>query len=336
MPKILFLSYRWNDQRLKTHSSDAMMANGFARDGWCCEYHDYREYTKNHGHRMNQSKIYRNIMNHNPDIVFITKGEKVDPATIRKCRQSGFKGKVIGWYNDVRKQPIKCVIEISKVCDWFFHCIGGDDLKRYYNATKTPCSFLFSPFDPSFISPKPFDERTYNVTHYGQLYNPERGFDSMRRDIVPEVRDLICDYGACFDKGFIRGIEYYRALGNSKMSISIPAIDIPLYFSNRHSHIMGSGSVVLSYDFKRCRDIFTEGVDIVTFKNHEELRNKIKYYLNNTDELEQIQKNSLNFAEKYLTSNRVYEEIVYTLANGESSYSFGETVNPAKRKILDA
>jgi len=336
MPKILFLSYRWNDQRLKTHSSDAMMANAFSRAGWTIHYHDYRDYTKKHGLKSNQSKIFREIMNIKPDLLFITKGERVDPDTIRLCKRNGFKGKVIGWYNDIRKQPVKCVTEISKVCDWFFHCIGDSSLQKYYDVTQTPCSFLFAPFEPLFVLPRDFDERTYKVTHYGQLYDPRKGFDSLRRDIIPEIRDLLDDYGACFDRGFIRGVEYYGALGNSKMSISIPAIDQPFYFSNRHSHIMGSGAVALSYRFKNCLDMFADGVNIITFKNNEELRNKISYYLNNTEELKTIQVNSLNFANTYLTSDRVYEEIIHTLQHGESSYPFGQVVNPDRRKILDA
>ena len=99
---------------------------------------------------------------------------------------------------------------------------------------------------------------------------------------------------------------------------------------------MGSGSVVLSYAFKNCFDMFTEGVDIITFKNSEELRNKIEYYLNNTDELETIRQNTLTFANTYLTSDKVYEEIVYALRTGESSYPFGQVINPDNRKILDA
>jgi len=339
MPKILFLSYRWNDQRLKTHSSDAMMANRFGRNGWEVHYHDYREYTKNHGAKFNQEKILHQIMTIQPDILFITKGEKVDPDTIRRCRIHGFGGKIIGWYNDTRRNPVKCVTEISKVCDWFFHCLGGDKLNEYYDATGTPTSFLFAPYEPDYIEDfqRPDDsQRDFDVTWYGQLYKPEAGFDNLRREIIPNVRDLLDDYGACFDRTFFRGAEYYSRLSRSKMSISIPAIDQPFYFSNRHSHIMGSGSVVLSYCYKNCLDVFSDGIDIITFKNSEELRNKISYYLNNIDELRFVQENSIKFAQKYLTSDRVYEEIIHTLTHGESSYPFAQVVNPEMRKILDA
>jgi len=339
MSKVLFLSYRWNDQRLKTHSSDAMIANGFANNGWQVHYHDYREYTKQHGLRFNQSKIFRTIMEVNPDILFIVKGEKVDPQTILNAKKNGFKGKVVGWYNDIRSNPVRCVIDIMKVCDWFFHCKGGYRLAEYYNATGTPTSFLLAPYEPKYIkyfAPPSNTKRSFDVTWYGQLYKPEMGFDSLRRDIIPEVRDLLDDYGACFDKGFIRGQEYYQALSNSNMSISIPAIDMPYYFSNRHSHLMGSGVAVLSYAFKNCFDIFTEGVDIITFKNSEEMRNKIKHYLNNRDELKTIQDNSLQFAQNYMSSDKVYEEIIHALQHGISSYPFGQTVNPNNRKVLNA
>lgn len=334
--KILFLSYRWTDERLKDHSSDRMMSFGFERDGWNVHYHDYREDTKRLGTHGNQNEIYKKIMDVQPDILFITKGEKIDPRTILKCKTDGFKGKVITWYNDVRRDNVKCVTGIVNVSDWFFSCIGGEDLQRYFNSTETPCSFLLAPFEPAFMIPAKFKDRKYNVTHYGQLYTPTKGFDGLRRDIIPDIRDSLDDYGACFDRGFIRGEEYYTALGNSKMTISIPAIDLPYYFSNRQSHAMGSGAVVLSYKFKNCSDMFTDGVDIITFEDSDELLKKIKYYNRHKRELKEIQKNSLDFANTYMTSDKVYSEIIHTLQHGESSYPFAQVVNPDNRKILDA
>jgi len=335
MRKILFISFRWNDERLMMHSSDKMMSYGFQRDGWDVSYYDYREAPRSSSYNNNQNVIDK-ILRETPDIVFLNKCERLDPKVIDICRKNGWEGKAIFWHMDIRKPLVKSVVAWSKVCDWVFHCKGGERLEEYYRATNTPTSFLFAPFEPTYVEKFNDTKRDIGVSWYGQLYDPKKGFDGIRRNIIPDIRDLLDDYGACFDRTFIRGEEYYEHLVRSKMSISIPAIDQPYYFSNRQSHIMGAGSAVLSYRYKNCLDVFSEGVDIITFKNAEELRNKIKYYLNNTDELEAIQQNSLKFANTYMKSDRVYGEIIHTLRHGESSYPFVQVVNPDKRKILDA
>jgi hypothetical protein len=331
--KILFISFRWNDERLMMHSSDKMMSFGFERAGWQVEYYDYRE---SHRSTQNNEDALDKILRFNPDIVFLNKCERLDPSIINKAKQKGFKGKFVFWHMDIRRPLVRSVVNWSKVSDWVFHCKGGSRLEEYYRATNTPTSFLFAPFEPEYVPSKSDTKRDIRVSWYGQLYDPRKGFDPLRRNIIPNIRGSLDDYGACFDRTFIRGKEYWDRLARSSMSISIPALDQPFYFSNRQSHIMGSGAVVLSYEFKNCFDMFTEGVDIITFKNYEELLNKIDYYLNNTDELENIRHNSKKFANRYLTSDKVYEEIVYVFRTGESSYPFGQVINPDRRKLLDA
>lgn len=333
MPSVLFVSFRWNDERLQMHSSDKMMSFGFERAGWDVYYYDYREEAKTHPTIQNNEYALEHILHINPDLVFLNKCEKLNPDIITRAKQKGYKGKFILWHMDIRRPLVKSIVNWSKRCDWIFHCKGGSRLQEYYNATKTPTSFLFAPFEPSYIQST---NKDLDVTWYGQLYDPKKGFDGLRREIIPEIKDLLDDYGACFEKTFIRGKEYYTQLARSNMSISIPALDQPFYFSNRQSHIMGSGSAVLSYEFKNCFDIFTEGVDIITFKNAEELRNKIEYYLNNRDDLKRIQENTLRFANQYLTSDKVYEEIVNVLVKGESTYPFAQVINPNNRRVLDA
>jgi len=336
MPKILFISFRWNDERLKMHSSDKMMALGFSRAGWDIEYYDYRFMYAKFGTERNNQNAYKKIMEENPDILFLNKCEKLDPSIITRARKNGFKGTVVYWHMDQRKLLIKSVVEWSKVSDWVFHCKGGWRLKEYYEATQTPTSFLFSPYEPSYINDKEFSKRDLKLTWYGQLYDTRQGFDSLRREIIPFVRGYLSDYGACFEQPFVRGEEYYDKLTRSKISISIPAIDMPYYFSNRHSHLMGSGAVVFSYRFQNCLDMFTDGYNIVTFKNSKELINKSKYYLNNIEELQAIQQHSKEFAKEYLTSDKVCQQILHTLKNGKSSYPFDQTINPNRKEYTYA
>jgi len=319
MKSILFLSHRWNDRRLCKHSSDMMMGLAFSRKGYDVNYLDYRDLRKEVGTNNLQKEIYNKIMDVRPDILFINKGEKVDPRTIIKTKQDGFKGVITGWYNDQRRSIVKCVMDAQSVSDIFFHCKAGPRLKEYEKKSGTPSYFLFAPYEPEFIKSVPFKDRTDNVSWFGQIYNPNNGWDNLRKDIIPKIRNKLTSYHACFNKGFIRGDEYYSALGNSKLSINIPAIDMSLYFSNRLSHVMGSGCVPMTYRFKDYEKIFTEGKNCISFKSPEEFTNVLNKY---ESELENISINSLKFANKYMKSDSVVEEILYVIENGQSNYDF--------------
>ena len=329
MNKIFFISFRWNDQRLEKHSSDKMMGLAFKRLGWGVHYFDYREEVKLNRKQVVESKLIKNILDEKPSIVFINKAESINPNIIKTIKKSkDFNGIFVFWNMDARRYIPKNIIDWGKVCDWIFDCKGGSRLKELYSKTKTPSSFLFAPYENDYIQRIHVSEKMYNLTWYGQLYKPTNDFDSIRRYIIPNIRDILDDYGACFDRTFIRGEDYYKKLGHSRLSISIPAVNLPHYFSNRHSHIMGSGSVVLSYKFDGIFDIFEDGINIITFKDEKELRQKCKYYLNNIDELEFVTKNTIDFSEKFMLSDVVVKEILGVLSTGESSYNFDSIFNP--------
>jgi hypothetical protein len=317
MNKILFLSFRWNDSRLHKHSSDKMMSEGFKKLGWDVYYYDYRD-NKVLGYKKIQDDIYKYILDVNPDILFINKGESINPETIIRVKKNGFKGIVTGWYQDCRKNPQKCVINAQSVSDLFFHCKSGERLKQYELSSGVPSYFLFSPYNPEWVSRKEFKDRSINISWYGQMYDDSR-FENLRKTILPKIKKHLDCYYACFGKKFIRGDSYYNSLGNSKMSVNIPAIDMEMYFSNRLSHIMGSGCVPLTYKFKGYDKIFDEGINSLSFNSYENFINTLNKY---SERLEDISKCSLMFAERYMSCEKVAEEILYVIDNRKNSYEF--------------
>ena len=130
MPKILFVSFRWNDERLMMHSSDKMMSMGFSRGGWDVDYYDYREMPKIDIGCNNNQNVVDKVLAYKPDLVFLNKCEKLDPTLVNDCKRSGYKGKFVFWHMDIRKPLIRSVLAWSKVSDWVFHCKGGSRLKE--------------------------------------------------------------------------------------------------------------------------------------------------------------------------------------------------------------
>ena len=110
MRKILFVSFRWNDERLQKHSSDKMMAFGFERAGWDVSYYDYREQAKLCNRNLNNKRIVELIVKTNPEIVFFNKCEKIDPSIVRIAKSIGWKGRAVYWHMDIRRSLVRSVI----------------------------------------------------------------------------------------------------------------------------------------------------------------------------------------------------------------------------------
>lgn len=324
---IYFLSFRFEDRRLNVHCSDYIMSKAFERLGWTVHHIDYRVLTKKIGKDKTHQVIKKDILEKNPDILFVNKGEAVDPRLIKDLRGSKWNGIPIYWYLDQRKTIPIFVRNWQRVCNWSFHCKGGHVLKSYHAKAKRPCSFLMAPFEPSFVKDsKTIEERNKDIVWVGNSYDKNRYFDRTRHKILSSLisTNTIKEFYACYDKPFIRSGHYYSLLGNVKMVPNIPAIDQPLYFSNRQSHVMGSGAVCVMYRSSKFNRIFTENNNVIAFSDENEARERISYYLNNLGELEEIRQNSLKFAEEFMSSDATVREILSILYEGKTTYPFGE------------
>jgi len=345
MPKVLHVSFLWDDQTVNQRHSDYILAMGWIKAGWDVLYYDYRMNVEEVGNEAMNSGLIQIIMNENPDIVFFSKSEgasrrfgnkakscAIDPNIITKLKNNGFKGLFVHWFLDQRYDYFRSSINLGKHCDWFFYVSTGKRLEQYSKKMNTPASFILAPYEPSFMKPLPFASRRIDLIWMGGSHKPSRNnFEDTRYQILKALISggMLRDYYGCFDNERVWCPQYQTLLGQSKMGLSLYAFDRPMYFSNRLSHTIGSATAVFSYDFKERERIFSDDEGIF-FKDINEFKKKKAYYLTNQDELEWVATNGHKKAKKYFSASNVVNEIIYTLQNGESSLPFGETYNPKK------
>lgn len=72
---------------------------------------------------------------------------------------------------------------------------------------------------------------------------------------------------------------------------------------------MGSGIFVISHHYKDIEKDFNIGEHLVTYNDHNDLKDKISYYLNNTEERNQIALNGMNYVHSKFTFNDMAKNI---------------------------
>jgi len=343
MPKVLHVSFLWDDETVNQRHSDYILAMGWIKAGWDVLYFDYRLVGEEIGNEKMNNALMNIILKHNPDIVFFTKSEggsrrfsrrtascQIDPNIISSVKQNGFKGIFVHWFLDQRYEYFKSSLDLGSQCDWFFYVAQGERLEQYSKKMKTPASYIIAPYEPSFMKPQPFNRRNIDLIWMGGAHKPTRNkFEDTRYETLQSLihANVLTEYYGCFNKGKIWCPQYQAMLGRSKMGLSLYAFDRPLYFSNRLSHIIGSGTALFSYDFKNREKLFNNDEGIF-FKTIDEFKKKKNYYINNLDELQWVAENGHKKAKQYFTSSNVVNEILATLNSGQSQLPFGQTYNP--------
>ena len=341
MPSVLHVSFAWENNLLNRRHSDYILAMGWMRRGWDVYFYDYRNAGKIGDNGTITHGVLNSVSVNNPDLIIFSKSvggvhrkngrlisSSVDPKVIDYIRTEGFSKPIIHWYLDQRFDLYKPSVDIGKKCDWFFHCASGWRLKEYQAAVNKPSSFILAPFEPSFCRPVPYENRTIPLIWMGGSHKQNK-FEQTRHNMLLELikKDILKYYFGCFGKRKIWCPEYNKMIGQSKMLLSLYAYDMPLYYSNRLSHCIGSGTVPLSYDFTDRVKMLPDNSGIF-FKETNEAIDKYKYYVNNIRELKEMGGNAKRVADEYFTSDKVVDEILFTLKNGYTNLPFGESINP--------
>jgi hypothetical protein len=133
-------------------------------------------------------------------------------------------------------------------------------------------------------------------------------------------------YGSGWEKHGIQtkrigNVEESDVYNNCKVAISVSNFRFKRYYSDRLLRIMGCGAFPLSHDFEEIEKDFTEGQDIVTFKNIKELIQKCHYYLDHDEERNQIAENAYKTAHTKCTWDIRCEELIQLLGKYEHTKS---------------
>jgi glycosyltransferase involved in cell wall biosynthesis len=114
--------------------------------------------------------------------------------------------------------------------------------------------------------------------------------DPLRTSLVmrlAQTRD--CAVHGCCGRAFLGGMDYYYAISGAKIGLSINlANDVPLYHSDRLTHYLACGALVLAKRVPDSERLFQDGVHLRYFDSSEEFLDLVARYLRDEAERERI------------------------------------------------
>jgi spore maturation protein CgeB len=256
---------------------------------------------------------------HRPEIIFIYRGTHIFPNTIRDIKIKHPQIKLIGYNNDdpFSRDHIKyawrhflkglsyydIIFSYRKINIDEYKSAGAHKvelLRSWYlpwvhypvNLSKSEKSIYGC--DVVFVGHHEYDDRARLLNMIASLglklkiYGPYSGFGNSGWKGKFENFPLLKDIG---DINYVRNNEYNLAISGSKIALCFLSKLNRDTYTRRCFEIPALGIPLFSEYSDDLAELFEDGIEIVLFRNEEELKEKIIYYLNRPDELKRIGEN---------------------------------------------
>jgi len=243
-----------------------------------------------------------------PRMVFITKGDRMEPSWLEEARRKG--AFVVVWYPD--SVPVGKALPLARACDHFFTMARGR-LPEYRAAGVERVSWLSEGFDPEHHAgweDLPREFYGSDVTFVGNLgrkphYMPRRyylgavagrgqNFKWWGPPPSRSFRDLPARLGwlgRTWGGEAVYKQSYAAVAAYSGVFLAIDAYpEIELSVSVRTYTATGCGAFYLCLHVEGIEELFVPGEEIETFRDREELLDKVRFFLANEDARRRIAK----------------------------------------------
>ena len=175
--------------------------------------------------------------------------------------------------------------------------------------------------DPiNFTRHIPNHERGHDVVFMGNNYGTMFPLGNFRREAV----NVLKSYNSGIYGNYTNSIESINAdpndafpmqskeskiYNNSKIGISISHFNVPRYTSDRLFRAMASGIMVLAHHYNGIEDEFKIGQHLDTFHGIVDMKEKIDYYLANSDRRKEIAMHGYEYVHSNFTYSNMVENI---------------------------
>jgi len=284
--KILFIGVFTNP-----HSTNVSQSSGFKSIG--CEVYEY-------DYRYRLSMLRNNVHNRDEELIRLIHSYKPDITLFSKCNNMNGRvvdeankvGKTILWYMDATNNfdsELQYKIKKSTIAVHGIPGVVEHSLKHNPNSIfidqcpDSKMNFMLEEFDYK-----------YNTTFIGQIGGEPTHSDRRR---------YLNNVGFKHFNG-VYGLEHNKIVNESKINLNFSHTD-GTGASVRVYKILASGGFLMTTPWvgEYMEKSFTIDKDFVIFKNENELKEKIDFYLNNENKRNEIRLNGYNTVQQYLPNN---------------------------------
>jgi hypothetical protein len=274
------------------------------------------------GKNILNSKIIESCKNFNPDTIIMGHADAVKTETLDYLKNKNKNLKICQWFLDpITKFGPDYVnnkhrlLKFEKYIDASFITTDPNALDFNLNSSY----FIPNPVDESFETLKNYEEDPKNDLFFAMSHGVHRGIlkkgkiddrEKLLNKLFNKNKKIKFDFYGYRNKQPVWGDNFINVLSNSKMGLNLSrGKPIKYYSSDRLAQLMGNGLLTF-IDERTCYSDFFTNKEIVTYKNYDDLIEKLYKYKKNDSERKLIAKNGKMKYLKYFNSTLVAEFII--------------------------
>ena len=295
---------------------------------------NYKSLRDPSGVRTLNHKIISSYKNFKPDVIVMGHADSVKTETLNYLKNLNKHLKICQWFLDPiskngpdYKNNKNRLLKFTKVTDSNFITTNPKSLDF-----KVKNSFFIpNPADESFEILKNYNYDCDNDIFFAMSHGVHRGVlkkgkiddrEKFLKKLVEDNKQIKFDLYGLENKQPIWGDNFIKNLSNSKMGLNLSrGIPIKYYSSDRLAQLMGNGLLTLIDEKTSYSDFFTKK-EIVTYKNYNDLIEKINKYKKDDKERKLIAKNGKKKYLKYFNSTLVAKYILNKTMNLKNKDNF--------------
>jgi glycosyltransferase involved in cell wall biosynthesis len=266
-------------------------------------------------------KIIEIFHNFNPDLIILGHADSVNLETLKSLKLKKNDLKISQWFLDPlsRNGPDyqnnkKRILDKVEIMDSTFLTSDPGSLdfkiKNSY--------FIPNPADKSFEVLNNSKKNTKNDIFFAMSHGVHRGnlkpgkYDSREKILkkLLRIKDIKSDFYGIDNIQPIWGDEFLKKISLSKMGLNLSrGKPLKYYSSDRIAQYMGNGLMTFIHQDTKYSDFFNKN-EIVTYKDLDDLINKIKYYIKNDKKRKFIANNGKKKYLKEFCSEKISKFII--------------------------
>ena len=299
---------------------------------------NYKNLIDPSGKNILNQKIIESCKNFNPDAIIMGHADNVKTETLDYLKNKNKNLKICQWFLDpITKHGPDYInnknrlLKSERFIDASF--ITTDPQSIDFNLKNA--FFMPNPADVSFETLKNYETNPYNDLFFAMSHGVHRGTlktgkadnrEILLNKLFNKNKKIKFDFYGFKNKQPIWGDDFINKLSNSKMGLNLSrGKPIKYYSSDRLAQLMGNGLLTF-IDEKTCYSDFFTNKEIVTYKNYNDLIEKILRYKKNDKERRLIAKNGKMKYLKYFNSTLVAEYIISKVYGVKKKY-YWENIN---------
>jgi hypothetical protein len=338
-------NYKFHGKRY--YSVERILANGLIRNGHNVYFFSDRDVARSANMigssrwgagRCNEIFI-ETCRNLEPDVIVFGHADLISVFSLQTVRTLLPQVKMAQFNVDplFRPKNVAAIAAKAPLMDATFVTTAGVVLRRFSGGGGR-VAYMPNPVDASVHYPRCFQNRDQDYDLFFAARPIAAPIEDDPRASIPAFiaasGRISIDYYGVNGRPQLFGRAHFRRIENARMGLNISSVrehprdprgsseELYLYSSDRIAHYLGSGLLVFTTRDNRLEDLFVENVEMIFFKDKEELLDKLLYFKAHDDKRQSIARAGWHKAHQHFNERLVAKYLVEVTCERELSQPY--------------